>query len=273
MRVATILTELEPSLHSDINMGSYVPLGGEMTQNPRTATSALEFLRPGNPSGVNPSGVLGDPNGEPSATATEASALLCGLAPHTQFQVMVQVATPPEDPSGSNRGAKWERQGSEIVEFWTEQAPWQLLLSEYNLTDATAKLLSDAKLRSAAAWAELLDQGAEGADALGLEPAQRDLLATLCASEGAVTAREQAVLGREAKELNELVRTNGSFAVFFGSSCSRLFVPSRSHDLRTNTFAVCLQVVTLEAAAVGSLLYIYGLILNPDGFGSILRDG
>ena len=84
----------------------------------------------------------------------------------------------------------------------------------YGLSDTTSALLGDAKLRSPEAWAELLDQGAAaGADALGLEPAQRDLLVELCASEGAVTAQEQVALRQEAKELNELVVTLEAAAV------------------------------------------------------------
>jgi hypothetical protein len=76
-RVATTLTALELSLHSDITTGSFVPLTDEMLRAPDTTMSALQFEGP---------------------DGKEASILLCGLAPHTQFQTVVRVMQPPSDP-------------------------------------------------------------------------------------------------------------------------------------------------------------------------------
>lgn len=57
-----------------------------------------------------------------------------------------------EGEAGSDSSQLSKTRDSAPAEFWTEQAPWQILLSKHGLNNVTMDLLGRANLRSTADW-------------------------------------------------------------------------------------------------------------------------
>ena len=236
-KIAESLATLEPSLHSDLDTGSFVALNRERAEELESGAAESQFLTP--------------------FRRADAAVLLSGLGPHTQFEVKARVVTPaaaalaPGEPECADEGASthWTvLPDSDPVEFWTEQAPWQLLLREHGLSDACAALLRRSNLRSLSDWAELVDDPGR-ADSIGLEPADRDHLAELCREHGAITQQEERKLKVEASELEALVATLTPAAVAQGVAIGD---PVRVLDAAAAAAAAVAAVGTIAPPPCGS---------------------